>query len=37
VTSETITLENGTQINLQSFVSEIIKPVVTKSGFYLRQ
>jgi len=37
VTSEPITLEDGTQVDMQPYVSEIIKPVVTKSGFYLRQ
>ena len=37
VSSEPITLENGAKINLLPYVTEIIKPVVNKGGFYIRQ
>ncbi len=37
VSAEPVTLDNGSKINLLPYVSEIIKPVVSKGGFYLRQ
>jgi hypothetical protein len=30
-------MQDGSKIDLLPYVSEIIKPVVAKSGFYLRQ
>jgi len=37
VTSEPITLENGTKINFLPYVTEMIKPVLSKENFFIRQ